>query len=297
MYGIASRYARPSPRFGTRRTRAPAARASSAVWSVDESTIRISPAHPGVLKALPAPCDKLGDRQLLVQRGDDDREFGLGDVVLRQKQFDLRMIRARRLAGDRHSVRGVGRECLGGWCVLQNGQNVRMRSARALLRHPLAGPLVRYAAAGATVAIVYLAVPFVLNGLIGVPIEVAILLAYALAVTLHFNLQRHFVFRDVVEFALSVRQQIGRYLVIGAIQYPTTALAIAFVPGLLGVSQAVTYVLVTLTLSLTFFLLLRGHVFHPNAKEELIAKATAEQRAEHPGSSHRRDSRLIPQRA
>jgi putative flippase GtrA len=159
-----------------------------------------------------------------------------------------------------------------------------MQSARALLRSPLAGPLVRYGAAGATVAAVYLAVPLVLNGLIGVPIEVAILLAYVLAVTLHFNLQRRFVFRHVEEFALSVRQQIGRYLVIGAIQYPTTALATAFLPGLLGVSQRLIFVLVTLVMSVTFFLLLHGQVFHPNdpnAEEELVAEAAAEERPAH----------------
>ncbi len=121
--------------------------------------------------------------------------------------------------------------------------------------------------------------PLVLNGLIGVPIQIAIPFAYLLAVTLHFNLQRHFVFRHVDEFALSVRQQTGRYLVIGAVQYPTTALATAFLPGLLGVSQRVTFLLVTLVMSVTFFLVLRGQVFHPNVEEELIAEATAEQRA------------------
>lgn len=134
--------------------------------------------------------------------------------------------------------------------------------------------------AGATVAAFYLAVPLLLNGLLGIPIEVAILIAYILAVTLHFNLQRHFVFRQVDAFALSVRQQIGRYLIIGAIQYPTTALATAVLPGLLGVSERVVFVAVTIVMSLTFFLLLRGHVFHPDAEEELTAEAAAEAREE-----------------
>ena len=154
-----------------------------------------------------------------------------------------------------------------------------MQSVRALRWRELAGPLVRYGIAGATVAGVYLAIPLVLNGLMGVPIEVAIPIAYVLAVSLHFNLQRHFVFRHVREFALSTRQQIGRYVVIGAIQYPITALATAFLPGLLGVSQRVVFVLVTLLISITFFLLLRGHVFHPDAEEELVAEAAAERRS------------------
>jgi putative flippase GtrA len=147
-----------------------------------------------------------------------------------------------------------------------------MQSVRALLRHPFAGPLVRYGIAGATVAVVYLAVPLALNGFIGIALEVAILIGYVLAVTLHFNLQRHFVFRHVDEFALSVRQQIGRYVVIGAIQYPITAVATAVLPGLLDISERLTFVMVTVVMSVTFFLLLRGHVFHPEAEEEILAE-------------------------
>lgn len=157
-----------------------------------------------------------------------------------------------------------------------------MHSLRALLRHPLAGPLTRYGVAGATVALVYLAIPLGLNGLAGVAIQIAIPIAYVVAVTLHFNLQRHFVFRHVDEFALSVRQQIGRYVVIGAVQYPTTALATAFLPGLLNISERVVFVLVTLVMSLTFFLMLRGHVFHPTVEEELDAETEAEHRHTQP---------------
>lgn len=147
-----------------------------------------------------------------------------------------------------------------------------MQSIRALLRHPTVGPPIRYGIAGATVAAVYLATPLVVNGVFGVPIQVAIPFAYLLAITLHFNLQRHFVFRHVREFALPFRQQVGRYVVIGAIQYPITALATAFLPGLLGVSERVMFVIITLVISVTFFLVLRGHVFHPSAGDELVAE-------------------------
>lgn len=129
--------------------------------------------------------------------------------------------------------------------------------------HPLAASTLRYGIAGATVAGVYLAIPLVLNGVAGVPIQVAIPIAYVLAVSLHFTLQRLFVFRHVDEFALAPRQQVARYLLIGSIQYPTTALATALLPGALGVSERVVFVATTLAMSLTFFLILRGHVFHP----------------------------------
>ena len=154
-----------------------------------------------------------------------------------------------------------------------------MRSIRALFAHELTGPLIRYGIAGGCVALVYLGVPLLLHDLAGLPIEVAIPIAYALALTLHFNLQRHFVFRHIDEFALSTRQQIGRYVVMAAIQYPTTALGTAFLPGWIHVSSDAAFVIITLTISLTAFLLLRGHIFHPDVEEELILEATAEKRA------------------
>jgi putative flippase GtrA len=147
--------------------------------------------------------------------------------------------------------------------------NVRMSRVRTLLRHPLAGVGLRFAITGSIVALVYIGTPVFLNGGAGVPIEVAIPIAYVLAVSLHFNLQRRFVFRHVAEFALSRRQQIGRYLMVGAVQYPTTAIATAVLPKVLGLSQRVTYVVVTLTMSLFFFVLLRTVIFHPTAEPDV----------------------------
>ena len=151
-----------------------------------------------------------------------------------------------------------------------------MRSLRALLHHPLAGPAIRYGIAGGCVAAVYLGVPLLLNGVLGLWIEIAIPIGYALAICLHFNLQRRFVFRHVDEFALTTRQQIGRYVAIAAVQYPSTALAEAFLPKALGINERVTFVIITIAISVTFFLVLRGHVFHPDAAEEQANGAAAE---------------------
>jgi putative flippase GtrA len=153
-----------------------------------------------------------------------------------------------------------------------------MRSLRALLAHNLTGPLIRYGIAGGCVAAVYLSVPLLLHDVVGIPIEVAIPIAYLLALTLHFNLQRHFVFHHVDEFALTTRQQISRYAMIAAVQYPTTALATAFLPGQLHISSDAAFLIITATISLTSFLLLRGHVFHPTVEEELILEVRAERR-------------------
>ncbi len=125
-----------------------------------------------------------------------------------------------------------------------------MRRVRLLLRHPLAGPGVRFVISGTVIALVYLGVPYFLNAGAGVPIEAAIPIAYFLAIVLHFTLQRTFVFRHVTEFALTARGQIKRYCMAASVQYPTTAIATAVLPGLLRLPQRDTYVIVTLTMSL-----------------------------------------------
>jgi len=138
-----------------------------------------------------------------------------------------------------------------------------MKSVIAVARHPVAGQTIRYGLAGASVAAVYLGLPLLLSGAFGVAIQIAIPIAYLLAVTLHFNLQRHFVFRHAGGFALTARQQILRYAGVGAVQYPTTALATTLLPKALGVSTHAVFVCATLVISFTFFLVLRLHVFHP----------------------------------
>lgn len=137
-----------------------------------------------------------------------------------------------------------------------------MKTVREVARHSLAGSTLRFGIAGGIVAVVYLGIPLLLDGALGVAIQIAIPIAYVLAVSLHFNLQRHFVFRHVARFALSKREQIMRYVAIGAIQYPLTALSTALLPAALGLSHRAAFVATSLAISLTFFIVLRTHVFH-----------------------------------
>ena len=139
-----------------------------------------------------------------------------------------------------------------------------MKPVLRVARHPIAGQTIRYGVAGLLVASVYLGLPLLLNGAMHIGIEIVLPIAYVLAVTLHFNLQRHFVFKHEAGFALTTREQIMRYVVIGAIQYPTTAVAAGVLPGALGVSTRVVFVCATLAISFSFFLALRLHVFHPS---------------------------------
>lgn len=150
-----------------------------------------------------------------------------------------------------------------------------MRRVPMLLDHPRSGPLLRYAVAGATVAAVYPGTPLALTALLGAPIEVVIPIAYVTAVCLHFTLQRHFVFRHVPSFALSTRDQIARYVALGAVQYPTAAIATAVLPGALGVSPRLIYVCTAIAISALCFLVLRTHVFHAAQRTQLRAQDTS----------------------
>lgn len=143
-----------------------------------------------------------------------------------------------------------------------------MRPLRVLLDHTLTWPTIRYGIAGVTVATVYLGLPVALNGIFGLPIEAGIPIAYAVAISLHFTLQRLFVFRHVETFALSRREQAMRYVVVAVVQYPTTALATAVLPGLIDISERAAYLGTAIVISLTFYIVLRTHVFHPTEVPE-----------------------------
>ncbi len=134
--------------------------------------------------------------------------------------------------------------------------------ARTLTSAALARPEARYAIAGAFVGLFYMGFTVLLSSAAGLALPLAIAIAYFFTVLLHFTLQRLFVFRHVESFALQVRHQIGRYVVLGSIQYAINTTATQLLPGPLGVSPEVVFVLTTGTLSVLSFLLLRLAVFH-----------------------------------
>jgi putative flippase GtrA len=140
-------------------------------------------------------------------------------------------------------------------------------NVRGVLRQALSpearGQLVRYGIAGATVAVVYIGLTLLLSGPVGLPIQAAIPIAYVTAITVHFTLQRWFVFHDAGAFALVMHHQVGRYLAIGLVQYATTAAATAVLPSVLGLPEKVVYVAAVGVLSVGSFVLLRTSVFHP----------------------------------
>lgn len=125
------------------------------------------------------------------------------------------------------------------------------------------GQLVRYALTGALVFVTYVAGTLVLSGPVGIPIVVAIPVAYVIAVTLHFVMQRVFVFDH--EFAEPIGRQIRSYVIVGGSQLAVTAAATAWLPDLLGLPERVVYLLTVPVVSGAAFLFLRARVFHPAA--------------------------------
>jgi putative flippase GtrA len=147
----------------------------------------------------------------------------------------------------------------------------RLRLAQAFLRDirspdwGLAGQLVRFALAGSLVTVVYVSVTTGLHGVFGVPFQVALATGFVTGVSLHFTLQRVFVWRHRERFALATHRQAIRYLCMCASQYGTTALSTSLLPTLVGLPVEVVYLATMFALSTFNFLVFRGRVFHPGA--------------------------------
>lgn len=130
--------------------------------------------------------------------------------------------------------------------------------ARLLRDHP---PL-RYVLAAGINTLVYTGLTLLLSGPLEVDIQVAIPVAFVIALGTHFSLQRLFVWRHVDDFALRGHEQAARYVVIGVTQYALTAAIVAVVPGWLDASEQLVYLAAVGLISVATFLILRHGVFH-----------------------------------
>jgi putative flippase GtrA len=120
----------------------------------------------------------------------------------------------------------------------------------------------RYGVSGTASTLLYIVLTLLLEGPGGLAIQLAIPLAYALALVFNFTLQRTFVFPRSQGFALARRSQLARYLGAVIVQYTITATATARVPGWLDVPARDVYVVTVLCLAVCAFLTMRAVVFH-----------------------------------
>jgi putative flippase GtrA len=132
-------------------------------------------------------------------------------------------------------------------------------------RWGLLGQGFRFALSGGFVALLYLTITTVLHSVLAVPFQIALAIGFASAVTVHFALQRLFVWRHPGQFALPAHHQAARYLLVAGIQYGVTALSTARLPSLLGVPVEVVYLTTVLLVAAVNFVVFRDRVFHPNA--------------------------------
>jgi putative flippase GtrA len=151
--------------------------------------------------------------------------------------------------------------------------------ARALaqyLRSPrsgLLGQLFRFGLTGGFVTVVYLTVTTVLSQAVGLAFELALAIGFVSALTLHFSLQRLFVWIHDDGFALRFRHQIGRYLLMAGAQYGCTAAATAVLPSALRVPTETVYLATMAVATTTGFLVMRFIIFH-GAKPTLEMEST-----------------------
>lgn len=124
------------------------------------------------------------------------------------------------------------------------------------------GQGVRYALVGCVVAFIYVATTVVLADVFGVPFQLALSVGFVVGICVHFTLQRLFVWVNNAQFALGVRGQIGRYLLVAAFQYTVTTISTLLLPRALGVPVTIVYLVTAPALTVVSFLLFRSKVFH-----------------------------------
>ena len=129
-------------------------------------------------------------------------------------------------------------------------------------RSGIVGQGARFAVAGSVVMLVYLIATTVLGVVVGLPFQLALAIGFCLALAVHFTLQRLFVWADREEFALSLRHQVGRYLLASGAQYGITAAGTSLLPPLLGLSTEVVYLASVPLVTSANFLVFRQVVFH-----------------------------------
>jgi putative flippase GtrA len=131
----------------------------------------------------------------------------------------------------------------------------------------LLGQGMRYALAGAVVALVYLLTTTFLAVIVGMPFRGALAIGFTVQLGVHFTLQRTFVWVHRDDFALPFRRQARRYLMVACAQLGVTAASTSLLPGVVGLSTEVVYLLTVALLTIANFLMFRNVVFHPERTE------------------------------
>jgi putative flippase GtrA len=121
--------------------------------------------------------------------------------------------------------------------------------------------ILRFAFTGGLVALVAFACMTVQLEVLSVPGQLALVITYLISTTVHFSLNRQWVWHGAGGYTLHFTAQGRRYLCVVAVSYGVNALSIAFLPTLLGVPELAVYFVVTALLAIVSYLVFRHWVF------------------------------------
>jgi putative flippase GtrA len=96
----------------------------------------------------------------------------------------------------------------------------------------------------------------------GVPIQAALAIGFVVAVTMHFTLNRQWVFAHDSGYALHLTGQGLRYLLAAGLSYAGTSIAVAVLPDVLGIPQLAVFFLAAGVMACISFTILHLWVFH-----------------------------------
>jgi len=145
---------------------------------------------------------------------------------------------------------------------------VQRHAARLLARRPAPAVVLKWVLTGGTVTAVHLGI---VTGLVlaGVPIQAALAMAYVVSLSLHFTLNRQWVFATADGYAFHLSGQGLRYACTAVASYALTALGVAVLPGLLGIPELAAFFLTTAIVACVSFLALHLWIFQPAETRQL----------------------------
>jgi putative flippase GtrA len=119
----------------------------------------------------------------------------------------------------------------------------------------------RFALSGVAVQGVYTALMAVLLLGVDLPRQLALAVSYTGALSVHFTLNRQFVFARGDGYAHELSSHGKRYVLVAIVVYGVTALGLAVLPDALGLTPYLAWLLVTMAIAVLNFVLLGRFVF------------------------------------
>ncbi len=135
-------------------------------------------------------------------------------------------------------------------------------SLAALRLDHIGAQAVRFAITGVVVATVYITVTTFLSQASHLQFQIALAIGWCIGMSVHFTLQRTFVWASDGRFALPFVHQVRRYLLMTGSQLGLTAASTALLPSALGLPVEVVYLATAAALTSLNFIAFRYGVFH-----------------------------------